>query len=227
MIKFEVIDTGIGISMSNQAQIFEEFKQADAHTARKYGGTGLGLSICKKIADSMNGQLIVESKEGVGSTFTFIIPCPQLIDNNKNQTPNKTNMLESTTNDHLELSGKNILIVEDNHINSLVASKFLSKWGANPFIAKSGQEALEMVGNNSYDLILMDIQMPDMDGYTTSTLLRERGCKVPIIALSADSLSYIKDRMLKAGMDDYIPKPLNTQGLKEKLLAYLSEKERT
>lgn len=212
-IKFLIEDTGIGIPKDKQGTIFESFSQASTSTTREYGGTGLGLSITKKILDLQNTQIHLFSRVGQGSRFYFT----QTFDICERQ----ETVGESIGDAQVELAGKRILLVEDNPINVMVAKKFLSRWDIEVDVAENGREALEKNVYSSYDLILMDLQMPVMDGYTASKELRVLGLKIPIIALTASVMLDVGDKVYSSGMNDYITKPFNPDELYKKIRAHI------
>ncbi|MDZ4840309.1 MAG: response regulator [Bacteroidota bacterium] len=213
-IKFNVIDTGIGIAKDKQCVIFENFTQASEETTRIYGGTGLGLSISQKLVRLMHSEIILESNLGEGSDFSFT-----LIFKKGKAITNPVASVEIPlllNANNTILNNSNILLVEDNKINQKVATSFLRKWGVNCDIAQNGQEAVELATNKKYDLILMDLQMPIMDGYLASKLIRSgQGFSkfTPIIALTASANTETKDEVLKNYMNDYITKPFQTNDL--------------
>jgi PAS domain S-box-containing protein len=220
-VKLTVKDCGIGIPPEKRESIFETFTQADASTSRKYGGTGLGLAICKRLAEHMGGKIAVNSKEGKGSTFIVSLslkPAASVLapSERKEQVPSKKQ-------DGAPL----VLLVEDQHTNRLIASAYLEALSYTFDIAVTGEEAIEKLKNTRYSLVLMDVQMPMMDGFETTRLIRamekEGGLPhVPIIAVTAHAMSGDKEKCLAAGMDDYITKPLDPNDLQHKLEQYLT-----
>lgn len=201
-ILFQVKDTGIGISTENQARIFERFTQADSSTVRSFGGTGLGLAITKRILELRNSVLQLESAPGQGSNFFFY------------QTFKKTSVLikakqaeDLTVRENKPFSGVPILLVEDNPMNVMVAEAFLKRWGATVDVAVDGVDALEKVDTARHKLILMDLHMPVMDGYTSSMKMRAKGISIPIVALTATLPSEIEAQLDKTGIDDILVKP--------------------
>lgn len=203
ILRFSVSDTGIGISEEQKMHLFEVFTQGDASTSRKYGGTGLGLAICKKIVELMAGEISVQSEVGKGSTFRFTaafeitdsVPMPQ----------NEDKISQCC------FANKNILLVEDNQINLQMTKEILENLGFHTDAAPSGFLAVQMVRQKQYDAILMDIRMPEMDGYeATRRIIEFKGCESPpIIALSADAVEGVAEKAKKAGMSGYLTKPLN------------------
>ncbi|MBQ4810769.1 response regulator [Pseudoalteromonas luteoviolacea] len=202
-LRLKVKDTGIGIAKSAQKDLFDEFTQADLSTTRKYGGTGLGLTICKRLVALMGGQLRFQSTENVGSEFTVEIPA-ELGEQPK---------LKSVSADIPNLENVKILLVEDNPINQIVATQFLEKTGC--FISKAmdGIEALKALEEQRFDIILMDCQMPNMDGFECTRTIRQSpstyGCPY-IIAITANAFAEDKEKCLQAGMDDFVAKPIES-----------------
>lgn len=214
LIRFSVKDTGIGISPAAQARLFEAFTQADSSTTRQFGGTGLGLTISKKIVELMQGHLQVTSTEGKGSQFFFDIrltktDCPVT------QAPSAAPISQADPHD------KYLLLVEDNKINQLVAGKFLQKFGYQYDIAENGAQALERIQTKAYDAILMDCQMPVLDGFEATKRIRllEQSSQrhVPIIGLTANALEGDREKCLACGMDDFTTKPIKIDELEAKL----------
>ena len=215
-ILFEIKDTGIGIPKSKQNLVFESFTQADLNTTRLYGGTGLGLSICKKLVERMGSTIQLTSAEGEGSSFSFSLTFPKtLILSN-----NESNSIDAITN---TVEGKNILLVEDNTINAKVMTGFFKKWKINFELAENGKIATEKVEEGKYDLILMDLQMPVMDGYEATKLIKSRQISTPIIALSAEALHDIKTLLEEFGFNDYVSKPFVPQDLIDKIAYFTSQ----
>lgn len=211
-IIFSVTDTGIGIAKEAQRNVFKAFEQSDSSTTREYGGTGLGLAICSNLVKIMGGRLWVESEPGQGSSFKFTLPTQYSISDTSSQSSPKE--LEETAGDPQTLS---ILIAEDKPINQLLVQKILVKIGhINTDIANNGIEAVELANNNQYDLILMDIQMPEMDGYQATEAIRSRynpNQETKIIGLSANVFPEYVARAKQSGMDDYLEKPINMKKL--------------
>lgn len=215
-VKFSVKDTGIGIEEKNQALIFERFTQADSSISRNFGGTGLGLAICKKLLALQNVSLQLKSKAGVGSEFYFTQTF-KIAENNEQYFVEENTLPEEGA---YPLKGKNILLVEDNEMNILVAQTFLERWGATVEIARNGEEAIQMVHAEKQHLILMDISMPVMDGYTATKTIRERGWVTPIIALTASLASEIESQAKECGFNDIVVKPFIPEELYKKVYKY-------
>lgn len=219
-IGFYVRDTGIGIEKGEQAKIFQSFFQGDGSTAREFGGTGLGLAISHHLVKQMGGVLSVESEIGVGSTFSFSIVLPAA----KNaSSAARTIKTSSHVTAPLETNSPrqrlSILVAEDNLINQKLAKKVLEKAGHAVTIANNGIEAIAAVNQKQFDLVLMDVQMPKMDGLTATAAIRqeEKGRRTPIIALTAHAMPGDREKCIGAGMDEYMTKPLNV----DHLLAHL------
>ncbi|HAG17354.1 MAG TPA: hypothetical protein DCG69_12675 [Bacteroidales bacterium] len=204
-VKFEVSDTGIGIKKKNLTRIFEAFKQAENNTARVYGGTGLGLPIVKKMLELQNSQIFVKSKFGVGSKFYFELKYRIGENFEKNMSLNINDIEDDTLKDI------SVLVVEDNKINQIVVKQFLERWGCKPVFADNGLFALEKIKTEVFDVILMDLQMPEMDGYQATRMIRKLKNKnlqsLPIIALSASALKEIMEKTKKIGMNGFVMKP--------------------
>ncbi len=214
-LAFSVNDTGIGMTKEEQQHIFESFTQADGTTTRKYGGTGLGLAICKSLTELMGGSISVESERGVGSTFTFTIEASigDVQEVEKSSPPQMKNM---------PIMPLDILLVEDNEINQAIALEILKDMGATVTLAHNGQEAVHTWENGEFDIILMDIQMPVMDGLTAAKCIRQsavpRSKTVPILAMTAHAMTGDKEKSLEAGMNDHITKPIAIAELRDALV---------
>lgn len=213
-LKFEIIDTGIGISEDVQKELFNSFTQADSSTSRKYGGSGLGLAISKHLIKMMKGNIKLDSKPGSGSKLTFTLFLPA--DHSKNSS-HKKNDVVAPQNSHTskKLLGLKTLLVEDVIVNQMVANELFTQAGLAISVANNGKEAVEMAMNNHYELILMDIQMPEMDGYEATRLIRRMSeyKDIPIIAMTANAMKKDKDKCLKSGMNGHISKPLDTENV--------------
>lgn len=210
-----VRDTGIGIPPHKIPYLFEPFTQADASTTRRFGGTGLGLAICKQLATLMGGRIGAESQEGRGSLFYVDLPLPPC-------TPPEPQIPATLDTNPAIFTNKRVLLVEDNPVNRKVAARLLEKAGLQVEFAENGLEAVQKATANTYDLILMDCQMPVMDGYEATRLLRARGVRTPIIALTANALSGDREQCLACGMDDFLAKPVKADALHETLTRWLT-----
>jgi CheY-like chemotaxis protein len=210
-ILFSVIDTGIGIAAERQAAVFQAFAQEDNSTTRKYGGTGLGLSIYKRNEEMMGGELKLTSEKNVGTTFSFQIVLKKALE----AAPVKKEF-------NPDLQGSKILLVEDNKVNQFLANALLTSWKANVDISEDGQDAIDKLKEKEYDLVLMDLQMPVLDGFEATQHIREvLKSKVPIIGLSANALNGERERSLEGGMDDYVSKPFQPELLYEKIHGFI------
>jgi len=217
MVLLEVIDSGIGIAPENQKAIFEKFTQGDPSTTRQYGGSGLGLAICKGLVEIMGGSISLDSAPGRGSTFKVTLPLKLRGTRKEEKTES-----EGIEEDNIKSKQANILLVEDYNPNILVTTTILENAGYSCDVTRNGGEALEKIAEKRYSLVLMDIQMPDMDGYEVTRIIREREKRsniprIPIIAMTAYALSGDKEKALKAGMDDYIAKPYDPSVLHHKI----------
>ncbi len=215
-----VQDTGIGVPTEKLDSLFEAFTQSDSSTTRKYGGTGLGLTICKKLAELMGGRIGAESEVGVGSLFYVDLPLPAVQPPQAQAEPDKAELPEAFPN-------ARILLVEDNEVNRKVATRLLGKLQVQVEVAVNGLEAVQKATANAYDLILMDCQMPEMDGYEATRVLREQGVATPIIALTANALEGDREKCLACGMNDYLSKPIQAEKLREALARWLPDNAET
>lgn len=218
----KIEDTGIGIPKENLHEVFESFKQISGTLTRKYGGTGLGLNIVKNLLELMGGDIEVDSSEGKGTVFTFNIPYLISFE------PDKKNMLSSQEEISIEkydiLKGKNILLAEDNLMNQKLVQIILQKHDCNLTIASNGVEAIDVIKKQSIDLILMDIQMPEMDGFQTTKVIREEmGIRdLPIIAMTAHAFKEEVKKCINAGMSDHLAKPIEKSVFFRKIIHYLT-----
>jgi len=218
IIDFGVTDSGIGITPEQIAHLFKPFEQGDNSISRQFGGTGLGLAICHNLAHLMEGNIKIESEVGRGSIFTLSLPLPET------QPGIETNTY-SIERRSLPLQRLRILVAEDIEMNRYILEDILKHEGAYPTFADNGKEALEYIkrmGGNAFDIILMDIQMPTMDGYEATRQIKSIAPNVPIIGLSAHALIEEKQRSLKAGMVDHVSKPIDTDILVDSILKHLN-----
>ncbi len=225
-IRFDVEDTGIGIPENRQEAIFESFTQVDGSTTRKYGGTGLGLTVTKQLTELLGGELTLTSEEGKGSVFTLSIPTGVDItgkpfldrDNIRSQ-----GACKSREFDTIMFSGK-VLVAEDVEGNQKLIELMLSKLGVDVVIAEDGNQAMRKALSQSFDLILMDMQMPHMNGYEATRSLKQQGYKAPIVALTANAMKGDGQKCMDAGCDDYLTKPIDCRELPRVLAKYLPAK---
>jgi PAS domain S-box-containing protein len=219
-LQFDISDTGIGMNEAQQALLFQPFSQADTSTTRNYGGTGLGLAICQEMTHMMGGDIWVKSEPGHGSVFSFTADFG-LQDENKQHggydlqptsetRPANSEWYQAAT---AQLSGANILLVEDNVLNQELAAELLQSIGARVDIAANGKLALDMLERNTYDGVLMDCQMPVLDGYSATRQLRQKPelVDLPVIAMTANAMAGDREVALAAGMNDHIPKPIDVR----------------
>jgi signal transduction histidine kinase/CheY-like chemotaxis protein len=214
IVEVSVIDTGVGIAEENLNSIFLPFKQVATSIVREHGGTGLGLAISKRILKKLNSDIFVESEFGAGSKFYFELELKTVVE--------KDSYLHSDQINHYNLHKKRILLVEDTLYNIAYATQLLEGWNAEVITAENGAIAVETMLTNNYDLILMDLQMPIMDGYTATSKIREFNSVIPIIALTASASSNVREQVIKAGMQDYVNKPFNPDDFYIKLKKYLN-----
>ena len=213
VIDFSIHDTGVGIAAKNLTSIFQPFTQASSSITRQYGGTGLGLAITKRILGLLNTKIMVESELGVGSKFSFTLTL-------KTAEGNRMDFDNSTSHD-FDLKNKHILLVEDTFFNIEYAKQLLEGWNIIVDLAENGEVAIEKMLMNNYDLVLMDLQMPVMDGYTATSKIRAFNQTIPIIALTASATSNVRERVIAVGMQDYITKPFNPDDFFLKLKKYI------
>jgi len=250
VLKISITDTGIGISTEKCKHLFDAFTQVDASTTREYGGTGLGLTIVKQLCQLMGGDIDVSSEEGKGSIFSFYLklqlsdrhienPAEHPCENKSKSVTTKQHYVNEFDKANAVISNKlidkdkvKILLVEDNRINQQVALGLLKKFGYRADVAFNGVQALELLTdcqeNEPYQLILMDCQMPEMDGYQATQHIRDNTkelnhSNVIIIAMTANSMKGDREKCLAAGMDDYLTKPINPKLLSEKMTTWLSK----
>ncbi len=215
VIGFCIRDTGIGIPANKMNSIFESFTQASEDTTRKFGGTGLGLSITKKLVEKQNGEIHVQSSINEGSSFTINIPYKIA----GIEIPIEATIMKATSEFDRQL---NILVAEDNDINRFIIEKMLLGWGMKVDFAATGIEAVQKSSEKEFDLILMDVEMPDMNGYRATEIIRNEKdaplCEIPIIAMTGHAMAGEREKCIACGMDDYISKPFKQEELKEKII---------
>jgi len=220
MLRLEVRDTGIGISPEKQKDLFQSFTQADGSTTRKYGGTGLGLAIVRQLVLMMGGKIGVESEAGKGSVFWCELDFPVAAEGTQTEAQK-----EQVAPAEGALQG-HILLVEDNKVNQMVASKMLAAMGLTVDLAENGEKALAALAEKRYDLVLMDCQMPVLDGYEATRAFRNQepqaDKRLPIIAMTANAMAGDRQKCLEAGMDDYLAKPVKKELLRKLLGQWLA-----
>ena len=216
LIEFSVRDTGIGIAPEQTERIFDNFSQADVSTTRKYGGTGLGLTICKKLVELQEGNIKVDSQLGQGSVFTVEIWYEKQLEKLKATIPKSTPVFD--------LGGMKILVAEDNNVNILVLTPLLKRWGAQYLVANDGEEAIALTQKEDFDVIIMDIQMPNVDGREAANTIRmlpdEHKRSIPIIAFTAEASVESKQELLLSGFNDCLTKPFQPEILYNTLKKY-------
>jgi CheY-like chemotaxis protein/HPt (histidine-containing phosphotransfer) domain-containing protein len=228
-LRFEVIDSGIGLSEEQRSKLFQPFVQADGSTTRKYGGTGLGLSICKQLIELMKGEIGVHSVLGTGSTFWFELPFGVSSEQEarKKDKPPRT----KTSVEPLEISGsgrviKRVLLVEDVPTNQMVATIELQRLGLDVVVAGNGEEAVSALANSKFAMVFMDCHMPVMDGYEATRTIRTNelttGKHIPIVAMTANALEGDRDKCIDAGMDDHMTKPFHPDHLQSVVERWLN-----
>jgi CheY-like chemotaxis protein len=211
-VHFSVRDTGIGISVEQQRKIFEPFVQADSSTTRRYGGTGLGLTVSMRLVEMMGGRVWVESEPGRGSCFHFTARL------GVSKKPASTEpAAEALPGEERAGVSRKILVAEDNPVNQIVAVRLLERRGHVVTVAANGREAVAAVERERFDLVLMDVQMPEMDGFEATAMIRQAetgtGRHLPIIAMTARAMKGDEERCRVAGMDGYLPKPIRSPDL--------------
>ncbi len=227
VLRFEVQDTGIGIDTGKQAGLFSAFEQADVSTTRKYGGTGLGLAITQNLAVLMGGDVGVESEPGQGSMFWFTARL------SRSNTVLPETFSETGGNNEQQrykhLVNARVLLAEDNAINREVATSLLNQVGMIVEVAENGRQAADMAGKTRYDLVLMDVQMPEMDGFEATRLIRSTpSCSdIPILAMTANVFSEDRLACIDAGMNDFVAKPVDPKNLFKTIATWIPRHRRT
>lgn len=214
-VQFLVTDTGIGIAADKQKDIFRNFTQADADTTRKYGGTGLGLAICKRLLQMMGSDLLVESEEGKGSTFHFTIEF-------KLSQERRNYINEEKSKSLPPLTGVKILVAEDNPINMAIAQRFMEKWGIEVTEAVNGRIAAELFEKNKFDLVLIDLEMPELDGLAALRKIRKKDADIPTIAFTAAVYDNIQIDLMNKGFNDFVHKPFRPEDLHAKISKHIN-----
>jgi PAS domain S-box-containing protein len=227
-IRFDIEDTGIGIPPEKQQNVFDSFTQIDGTTSRQYGGTGLGLAITKRLTELLNGKLTLTSEPGKGSVFSLSIPAG--VDTTKQPFLDRYNVNDPIGTDTKiaetsKLSG-HVLVAEDVKTNRMLVKSLLNRIGLEVTTAEDGDEVVQKALKREYDLIFMDIQMPNVNGYEATRILRKKGVTTPIIALTANAMKDDDKKCIEAGCNDYLPKPLDRQSLFEKIRKYLLVKNK-
>ncbi|HEX3365453.1 ATP-binding protein [Phenylobacterium sp.] len=226
-LRLQVADTGIGVAPEKLAGLFQKFEQADASTTRRYGGTGLGLSICRDLAALMGGEIHAESRLGEGATFTVELPLERTADS-----PERTSRVAGTRPVVMEEAvAIRVLAAEDNSMNQLVLRTLLAQIGIEPTIVGNGREAVEAWASEPWDMILMDVQMPDVDGPTATGMIRAREraaglARTPIVALTANAMAHQVAEYAEAGMDDFVAKPIEAARLFEAIAVALETRRK-
>jgi CheY-like chemotaxis protein len=223
-LQLTVADTGIGMESAQLERIFDKFEQADASSTRRYGGTGLGLAICRDLCGLMGGSITAESEPGRGTRFTVHLPLPQVTD----QAPAGALPAPAAEEEEADPGALRILAAEDNPTNQMVLKALLAQVGVEPVVVDNGALALEAWSGGQFDLILMDIQMPEMDGMeATRAIRREEAAsgrpRTPIVALTANAMSHQVAEYAAAGMDAHVPKPIDVAALFATIERLLSE----
>ncbi|MFK8047129.1 MAG: response regulator [Halioglobus sp.] len=225
MLKIDVRDSGIGMTAGQSADVFSPFVQADSSITRRFGGTGLGLSICKRFSEAMGGEISVASEPGRGSTFSVLLPAGSLVGSNM-LTPQQ--LLEDSQAIGRPKAGRwvftpaSVLVVDDGAENRELLSLVLEEQGLLVTTAENGREALDLLARETIQMVLMDVSMPVMDGYTAVAEMRERGMTMPVIALTAHAMKGAKERCLNAGYSGYLSKPIDFDALSQRLAEDLS-----
>ncbi|WP_421773511.1 ATP-binding protein [Gracilimonas sp.] len=220
-LQFAISDTGIGIEEGRVNTIFESFTQASQNTKRLFGGTGLGLTISKQLTELQGGSIFVESEEGDGSTFYVELTFE------KGSSAIEATAINKSEDSTESLSGLKVLLAEDNLVNQKVMLRFLERWNVDMTVVDNGKEAVEAIKEDNYDVVLMDLQMPTMDGYEASEHIRKLDDpykrNTPIIALTAAALKEVREKVYASGMNDFVTKPFNPADLEQKLFQFIEK----
>ncbi len=225
VFEFEVTDTGIGMTEEQQEHLFQPFQQGDSSTTRQFGGTGLGLMISKQLIGLMGGTITVKSIYGIGSTFSFRIPFAS-VDSATEMVTREIVPQIKQEKDLTQIQGAEILVVEDNEANQVIITSILENSGFKVTLADNGKKALLLLENQTCDLVLMDIQMPEMDGYEATRLIRKnkKWSKLPIVAMTANAMKEDMDKCRDAGMNGHLSKPLDMEQLHSSLIEWIAPK---
>jgi len=214
-IYFSLQDTGIGMSKEHQQAIFDAFNQAETSTTRRFGGTGLGLTISKKIVLKLGGNLQLESEPGKGSHFFFTIHVPIC---------EKGDVIEKKPATLISLKGARVLVAEDSQMNMMITRKFLQRWEVVVHEAVNGLEAVQLFKENEYDVLLIDLDMPLMDGYEALVEIRKINKNIPAIAFTAAVIPQMREYLASKGFNDYLQKPFHPENLNSKISSYYQSK---
>jgi len=227
-IRFDIEDTGIGIPADKQKEIFECFSRVDGTASRRYEGTGLGLAITKRLAEILGGELTLSSEVNKGSVFSLMLPTNLDVKSQPSLDMSELEVETQAEDDLLQarFSG-HVLVAEDVMTNQLLIQHLLERMGFEVTIVDDGNKAVQKAMNQSYDLIFMDMQMPNMNGYEATRMLRDKSVETPIIALTANAMAGDEGKCICAGCDDYLAKPINRRLLTEKTLKYVSSQAAT
>ena len=224
LLTLTVTDTGIGIEAATQARLFQPFVQADTTTTRRFGGTGLGLAICRRLAEAMGGEIRLDSRPGKGSRFTLRLPMACVAEDTPHLRHASGSLPETPAADS---TGAYVLVAEDNPTSRLMATEMLKRLGYRTDVAANGEEAVRAVQRQSYDLVLMDCEMPVMNGLDATRVIRTQQTakvRVPVIAMTASALKGDRERCLAAGMDDFLAKPMRITDLQQTLAKWLARR---